>query len=75
MCTHVCVLHTLELTCVQDGCVSFSPDLPDFHQVYGHTPARQRMLRTLSDGKMKTRIVNGEEMLPLWSDVPNLVMW
>jgi hypothetical protein len=39
------------------------------------TPAREALLRTHTGGRMLTSSVNGVEMAPLWSSVPNLTMW
>ena len=47
----------------------------DVSNIYGLEPGRQRALRSLEDGKMKVRIVNGEQMPPLLSDVPIPMMY
>lgn len=59
----------------QDGCVSVSPEQSALKQLYGNTAERAAMLRTFVHGRMRTSIVNGMEMAPLWSSVPNLTMW
>jgi hypothetical protein len=60
----------------QDGCASFAPpEGPNLKRLYGMTPAREALLRTHTGGRMLTSSVNGVEMAPLWSSVPNLTMW
>lgn len=50
--------------------MTFKQNQVDVSHIYGLENSRQMALRSMRDGKMKVRIIDGEEFPPLVKDTP-----
>lgn len=61
-------------TVMSDRRITWGTQTVDLSHIYGKTESDERALRTLQGGKMKMKIINGEEYPPHEDDCPGLKM-